>query len=230
MAGDTDTPQSHEDEGLTILSSVRFHVKLFYTDDSAVTPLQISGGVDSDISKLTTNEMMLWALANLWNECKEGGYSVRHGKRPVRDFGYPKDACTLDPNHQNYFERAFPILFPYGVGGIEGEQEVAVEFNEHVRWAMQYHDRRFHRHETFAFLAFGIAQRRQALASARIQMRHQNFDKDVRMMATITMAKLEKARREEQQHQPISDPAVRRLRQHIHATVGRGFRRREHRS
>ncbi|KAJ7431258.1 hypothetical protein B0H11DRAFT_2262212 [Mycena galericulata] len=57
--------------------------------------------------------------------------------------------------------------------------------------------------------------------SARIQMRRRNFEKDARLMATITKEKLEHACREEEQKIPISDPAVRLLRQHVHATVSR---------
>lgn len=100
--------------------------------------------------------MMRWALANLWKSGDEGGYLVRHGQRPVRDYG-SSSGVIGDENQSNYFEEAFPCLFPYGVGGIEGHREVKVDFSEHVRWALQYHDRRFRRHETFPFLAFGIS-------------------------------------------------------------------------
>ena len=39
------------------------------------------------MSTMTANEMMLWGLANLWKEGKDGGYAVRHGQQPVQDFG-----------------------------------------------------------------------------------------------------------------------------------------------
>jgi hypothetical protein len=58
-----------------------------------------------------------------------------------------------------------------GTGGIEAVREVVVDFRDHIQWALKYFDRRFRRHETFSFVAFGIQQRRQALCSARIQMR-----------------------------------------------------------
>ena len=51
------------------------------------------------------------------------------------------------------------MSFPYGFGGIEAEREVTVPFTEHIQWALQYHDRRFRKHETFPFVAFGIGQR-----------------------------------------------------------------------
>jgi len=122
----------------------------------------------------TAKEMSLWALANLWQQGKEGGYAVRHGQRPVRDFGRRQqgDQATneTDGDRTNFFEKAFPCLFPYGEGSIESDQQVAVDFSEHVKWAIHYHNRQFHTHETFPFVTFRILQCRQVLLSARLQM------------------------------------------------------------
>lgn len=199
------------------------------SDCADVIPLQVSGTVDTDLSKLTTNEMMLWGLANLWREGHEGGYCIRHGRQPVNDFGRPQSHRAVnsppepepEADQSNFFEKAFPCLFPFGCGGIEGGQEVPLTFREHIQWTLQYFDRRFQKHETFPFVAFGILQRREALGSARIQMRRQNFDRDARVMASITMEKLEQAQAEEAKGMPISDPAVRLLKSHVSATVGR---------
>ena len=46
------------------------------SDRADIIPLQVTGTVDTDLSKLTANEMMVWVLANLWNEGREGGYRV----------------------------------------------------------------------------------------------------------------------------------------------------------
>ena len=174
--------------------------------------------------KCTANEMMMWGLSNLWKEGEEGGYMVRHGRQPVSDFSRPRGGdCSEDgkENRPNYFERAFPCFFPYGVGGLEADRPVGVDFRDHVKWALDYHDSRFGRHETFPFVVFGILQRRQVLFSARLQMRRKTFDTDARLLSTITLEKLEKARQEEEKNLPISDPAVCSLRKHIHATGGR---------
>ncbi|CAK5270204.1 unnamed protein product [Mycena citricolor] len=189
-----------------------------------VIPLTVTGTIDTDLSSMSTNEMMQWGLSNMWNSGQEGVYAVRHGSKPVSDFGRPpRDGGPepADPNRPNFFERAFPCLFPYGVGGLEADRPVDVTFAEHVKWSLQYHDRRFRRHETYPFVAFGISQRRQALLSARLQMRRKDFDKDARILSTITAEALEKSRQEEQQKLPISNPAVRLLRRHIHTAVGR---------
>lgn len=166
---------------------------------------------------------MVWGLSNLWKEGQEGGYLVRHSRRPANDFGQPRrgEQLPVDTECPNFFEKAYPCLFPHGLGGLEADRPVEVDFRDHVKWALNYHDRRFGKHETFPFVAFGIAQRRQALYSARLQMRRATFETDARLLSTITLEKLNKAREEEEKNLPISDPAVRLLRKHIHATGGR---------
>lgn len=186
-----------------------------------VIPIHINGSVDVDLTKISASELMAWSLANLWNEGDEGSYAVRHGRDAVNDFGRPRTGEICEPNRENFFEKTFLMLFPFGVGGLEADRSVTVDFAEHVRWALQYHDRRFRRHETFPFLSFGILQRRQALFSAKIQMRRPNFERDARILATITAQKLQVACEEEESGRQISDPAVQLLRKHIYSVAGR---------
>ena len=200
-----------------------YHTEIIPETEPDVIPLQISGTVNNDLSKLTASEMMKWGLANLWKEGEEGGYAVRHGRQPVGDFGRPRhgEEFPEDGDRPNFFEKAYPCLFPYGVGGPEGDRPVEVDFKDHIKWALKHYDRRFGKHEMFPFVAFGILQRRQALYSARVQMRRKTFDADARLLSTITVEKLKQAQVEEGKNVPISDPAVRLLRKHIHATGGR---------
>ena len=137
-----------------------------------VIPLQVSGSVDCDLSKITANELMAWGLMNMWARGQEGAYAVRHEQVPVSDFPpRPKDGDSQDdgpdtPATPNFIKRAFPCLFPYGLGGIDAHRPVEINFPSHVRWTLQYFDCHFRKHETFPFVCFGISQRRQALASA----------------------------------------------------------------
>lgn len=189
-------------------------------------PLQISGTIDTEMSTITAREMMACGLTNLWEEGKEGGYAVRHGNQPVSDFRRARgnvraagdDVAT---KHSNFFEKAYPCLYPYGEGGIEGQQEVCVDFAEHIKWSLRYHDRRFRKHETYAFVCFGILQRRQALGSARVQMQRITFERDARILSAITVERMQRAQEEEEKNLPISDPAIRLLRQHLYSTAGR---------
>ncbi|PSR77379.1 hypothetical protein PHLCEN_2v7930 [Hermanssonia centrifuga] len=191
-----------------------------------VIPLQVSGSIDTDLTKLTSSELMLWGLSNLWDDGREGGYSIRHGSRPVPDLP-PRRPSTLDNSStsdnpaQNFFEHAFPCLFPYGCGGLEAPRTKHIDFRTHVQWCLQYHDRRFRKHITFPFLCFGIIQKRDALNSAHVQMLRADFERDAHVMTTLSVDKLREAQREEERGLPTSDPAVRLLRKHVHATAGR---------
>lgn len=48
-------------------------------------------------------------------------------------------------------------------------------------------------------------------------MHQRNFESNANMLSTITKEKLEKAASKENNHLPISDPAVKLLLQHVHA-------------
>lgn len=188
------------------------HTELMHLDEPDVIPLLVSRTVDTDLSKMSANEMMMWGLANLWKEGWEGGYSVCHGQQPVSNFGHPRPAHnskgeSMDFNCPNFFEKAFPGLFPYGHGGIEADQPNPINFQDHICWALQ-----------FPFVTFGISQQQNALSSAKIQMHHKNFEHDARVMLQITAEMLEAASLEEENGLPISNPAICLLRNHIHAT------------
>ena len=165
---------------------------------------------------------MKWGLSNLWKDGQEGGYAVRHGRQPVSDFP-PREVgdgeCPADQS--NFFEKAFPCLYPYGRGGLESVRPVPLDFPEHIRWSLEYCDRRFCKHETYPFITFGISQRRQALTSSRIQMKRHTFEREAHTVATITAEKLEQAKAEEEKGLPISDEAVRALKRHVYATASR---------
>ena len=102
-----------------------------------MVPLQVSGTIDTDMTTMTANELTLWGLANLWKEGNEGGYAVRHRQWAVRDFGRPhpgdETSNETEAENPNYFERAFPCLFPYGEGDLEQMQPNLVDFSEHIK-------------------------------------------------------------------------------------------------
>ncbi|KAK7679185.1 hypothetical protein QCA50_017763 [Cerrena zonata] len=59
-----------------------------------VIPLQVSGWIGTDLSKLSANEMMLWGLSNLWKEGKEGGYAIRHSHYLSQIFHKRRRKCS----------------------------------------------------------------------------------------------------------------------------------------
>ncbi|KAI6110442.1 hypothetical protein EDD16DRAFT_1694381 [Pisolithus croceorrhizus] len=134
---------------------------------------------------------MVWGLANLWEEGKEGTYAVRHGDCPnSRDLG-----GEGMENETNFFEWAYPCLFLYGKGGLEWQQDVHVDFADHIRWTLHYHDH-------------------------WIQMQCKTFQQDAWLLLSITVGKMQQAQEEEECHIPISDPAIHLLHQHLHSTAG----------
>jgi len=105
---------------------------------------------------------MMYALANLHDSSQEGGYVVRHSRTATTNFGQTAA--------RNPLAAAFPVLFPYGVGGIESERKVKLSLREHAQWALQYYDRRFATHHLFPFVLFALIQKCEAMYSARLQM------------------------------------------------------------
>jgi hypothetical protein len=167
---------------------------------------------DLDLSRVLPDELMRRALANLSHR-KDSAYVVHHCE-PVCEFGDDvrrrRPDCEYE-NTRNPLAAAFPSLWPYGVGGIEEKRQVPLTFIEHVRWALSYHDWRFRTHHSFPFVAFGLEQKRQALWSARLQMRHKDFDADTNLLSSITVDNLKQAEIEESMNVPISNRAVRSL-------------------
>lgn len=184
-------------------------------------PLQYLGACNTDLSSVTTDELMQYALANLDQHDKEGGYAVRHGSKPMNSFGRPRAGATDEERRQvlanNPMSSAFPTLFPYDEGGIESERPRAVSFTEHVRWALQYYDRRFRIHHSFPFIMFGIEQKRQALSLARVQMSRRDLQRDSAALGQVTLEDLKQAAEEEKRGERPSNPGVRKLKKHLKA-------------
>jgi hypothetical protein len=184
--------------------------------------MQYLGMSEMDLSKISASDLMLYALANIsGNGDVEGGYAARWGSNPVNTFPKPKNGATLDPEIPNPITAAYPSLFPYGIGGLEAEREVSVPFETHVKWALQYHDKRFRTHHSFVFYTFSIIQRRQALRSARVQMNRRDFLRDAQQLSTLTLQDLKQAEEEEAQHKPITNRTVKTLRKHLQTMGGK---------
>lgn len=183
-----------------------------------VVPLQATGVIDVDLTGLSTDELMTWGLENMKEDHPEGAYAVRHGQKPVNDFNIKQSSSQ---GVDNLFEKAFPCLFPYGMGGLEGNRSRGVNLQEHARWLMRYYDRRFRRHETLPFLVFGIMQRRQALMSARLQISASAYERDSSLFHNLTIGSLKRAATREDTHEADDEPSVKALKKHVRAVSSR---------
>lgn len=178
--------------------------------------------MDSDLTDVSASELMKWGLANLQSASDEADYAVRHSRLPVRDYPPSTDDLAPDPRpRDDFFERAFPVLYPYGEGGMEAARPVHMSLAAHARWALQYHDRRFRLHDHFSFVVFGILQRRTALAAARVQMNSVDFEKHARVLRTITPDMLAAAIKLEEKNAPQTDPSILLLMRQLRSASGR---------
>ncbi|KAG8786677.1 hypothetical protein FRC12_016382 [Ceratobasidium sp. 428] len=190
-----------------------------------IIPLQHLGVMDNDLSKVSTEEFIKWGLGNMEGKVngshQEPGYAIQYGA-PVNTFGQPPQGQGPgDPGRRNFWEVAFPLLYPYGVGGIKSDRPVLLSLNDQGRWSLEYNDRRFRYHPSFMFTVFGILQRRQGLLSAKLQMRRHDFDAVARTLSTITPEDLRRAAAEEAKGERPSNPAIQVLKQHVTATSRR---------
>lgn len=124
-----------------------------------VVPIHILGVTNVDLTWTSSLDLMSFALANLSDSSKEGGYVIRHSRHALDDFG----ETVAHAGGCNPLAAAFPVLFPYSVGSIEALRTIKVSVKAHTQWALQYHDRWFATHHSFAFVLFGILQKRAAM-------------------------------------------------------------------
>jgi len=138
--------------------------------DANVIPLNFVGMLDTDSTEVSSTDLASQALCNL-SAPEDEQYAVRHAQFPACDFPPHLNDHDEMASECNIWEEMFPILFPFGEGGLERCRAVPLSLVDHVRWVLQYHDRQFRIHPTFAFMAFSILQRQQALTSAALQIR-----------------------------------------------------------
>ncbi|EMD38900.1 hypothetical protein CERSUDRAFT_72164 [Gelatoporia subvermispora B] len=74
-------------------------------------------------------------LANLGKKGQESKYAVQHSRQPVSNFGTSRqqlEDAEIDENKDNFFEKAYLCLFPYGCDEIEAPHLILVSFMEHI--------------------------------------------------------------------------------------------------
>ena len=185
-------------------------------DDAHVIPIQYIGVHDCEEAKLSANEVLLYALANADDDRygHEGGYAIIHGGQAVPDLpGANKSFDAL--------AAAYPVLWPYGRGLFHETRRRKIGFQEYIRWALQYYDKRFRTHHSFPFVAFSIQQKQSALLSAKIHMRRDDFEADGDLLASLCLRDLQEAQLDEDAHRPIRNERVQHLRRHLFATSSR---------
>ena len=57
------------------------------TGDADVVPIHVLGVTDVGLTRTSSSDLMTFALANLSDPSREGGYVVRHSRNALDDFG-----------------------------------------------------------------------------------------------------------------------------------------------
>ncbi|KAF7296369.1 ATP-dependent DNA helicase [Mycena chlorophos] len=188
--------------------------------DPAVIPLQAHGVVDVSGETVTNRELFVHAAGNLLAPAKRD-YLVRRGGGLVNEYprtrnGQPDgERFAGDPGDANHLLGAFPFLFPYGCGGMEVDRQSPVSYADHIKWALEYGDRRFRHDFHFMFMAFSALQRRQICYSACMQIKRSTFMANEGAFRRLKPADFYAAGQEEAQNKPISNAVVRALRQQL---------------
>ena len=175
--------------------------------------MQYLGVQDCEEAKMTTNEVLLHALANADDDRygHEGGYAIIHSAQPVPDL--PGASKTFDA-----LAAAYPVLWPYGRGLFHQDRPRKLSFHDYIRWTLQFFDKRFRTHHSYPFVAFSIEQKQSALLSAKIHMRRSDFEADTDLLSEVTLRDLQEAQVDEECHRTIQNERVKRLRHHLYAT------------
>ncbi len=73
----------------------------------------------------------------------EEHYKVKRGSQFVNEYARKTDdrlRTDGGPSNPNHLWGAFPVLFPYGIGGFETTRRSPVPYEVHACWALQYGD------------------------------------------------------------------------------------------
>ncbi|RDB26251.1 hypothetical protein Hypma_006070 [Hypsizygus marmoreus] len=192
-----------------------------------VIPLMAHGVVDVAGDDVPDNDILAHALSNVTSGDlpHTESFHIRRGSAFVNEYARV-DTTTGQcsdggPSNANHLLGSFPTLFPYGFGGFEVGRPQNVPYETHVRWALEYADKRFRKDLHFVFQVFGVIQKQKVCRSATIQMKTTKYRRTQKLLRSLKPQDLLAASREETRHVPFSNPAVQALRSHITATRGR---------
>ncbi|KAF7301695.1 ATP-dependent DNA helicase [Mycena indigotica] len=189
----------------------------------AVFPLQSHGAIDISGDAVTDQDLFREATRNFAPSSNAKDYAVRPGSTFVNEYPREDAGQRTDggPSNANHLLGTFPLLFPYGLGGLEVDRRTKVSYEEHVRWALQYDDGRFRRDLYFMFQVFGVQIKRQICRSACLQLDFNTFFQNREAFQRLTPADFLVASKEEESKKTISNPVIRAFRKQITAVRAR---------
>ncbi|RDB20715.1 hypothetical protein Hypma_012141 [Hypsizygus marmoreus] len=194
--------------------------------EPAVIPLTANGIIDVGADDVPDTDILAHALNNTtMEEHLTEKFHIRRSSAFINEYARidPVTGQRFDggPSNANHLLGAFPVLFPYGVGGFEVGRPEPVPYETHARWAVQYWDKRFRKDLHFVFQVFGVIQKRRVCRSASLQIKQSTFLANQNALKDLKPSDLLEASREEHRRVPFSNPAVQTLRKQVTAVRGR---------
>ncbi|KAJ3557014.1 hypothetical protein NM688_g1702 [Phlebia brevispora] len=137
--------------------------------------LYVHGVCPMEVAKMSYKTRQLVCARHL----KQGGRIIGYGhsSEPESMFRNPKLLPGL-----------YPWLFPYGLGRLGNPfASVGVPRRTHIRWFMNYHDRRFQVDETFPFLLFNQEQIRACSKGGITLTERKNYPQVVEKINSLNL-------------------------------------------
>lgn len=148
----------HEDEG---------------TDEGPCT-FVVHGITGTQYSSRRYDEQKAVALAHLQN-VNGSTLIVGQAEKPVSMYDNP-----------NVYPQIFPWLFPYGLGGLNSKAcKRKLNEQQHKRWLLLYHDKRFQEDRNFPMIAFNHLQIKSAVTGSVIMAKKKRFPETVKRIQSV---------------------------------------------
>lgn len=143
-------------------------------------PINVTGLVDTDGINVSTKQINNEILSKIQND-ENALYAIPHSGTPINEYSNPKLLMSL-----------YPMLFPYGVGGIEDyTKPTSISFEKHIQYLLTYADRRFERNHSFIFIVFNILQKRATCREAKILISRPYFGETASIINDLTVKDIE---------------------------------------
>ncbi|SJL05062.1 uncharacterized protein ARMOST_08434 [Armillaria ostoyae] len=164
--------------------------------------MQSHGVVDANGNEIIDEDLRDHALINgtLPPEppsSAEDRFKVKRGSRFVSEYGRKSDdGLRTDggPSNPNHLLGAFPVLFPFGIGGFETSRHVNVPYE-----------------------VFGVVQKRNICRSSVLQMASTSYHRHQPLISSLKPKDLLLASKQEKRKTPFTNPAVQALRTELTA-------------
>ncbi|KAJ3977500.1 hypothetical protein EV361DRAFT_968112 [Lentinula raphanica] len=123
----------------------------------------VHGVVGDSLKNMTTQQLKGIAAQHLDNEGKL--LRVAHSSSPESLW-----------NNTHLYPKMFPWLFPYGLGGLGAYNASRFSEKSHLKFLLNYHDKRFQLDESFPFVAFNQQQIKAGTSQAFLMADSNKFD------------------------------------------------------